>query len=133
MLVRRADLRTLEVSERKTWSRVWSRESRQFARARVFTAGLQQQRQRQQQQPEITVDKLVFSYKSLLLLFLKGVGVSAHTATQGELLPRRWVNHVQRALGTLQLLTFRPCDTKTTRHLLLHVHSDYNPTLSRGV
>lgn len=70
-----------------------------------FTAELRQH------QPEITVDKLVFS-KSL-----EGVGISAHPTAQGELLPRWWVNHMQRALSTLQLLAFGPC--RTMRQLLL--------------
>lgn len=43
---------------------------------------------------------------------LEGVGVSADPAAQGKLLPRRWVNHVQGALRSLQLFTLWPCDGK---------------------
>lgn len=39
---------------------------------------------------------------------LEGVRVAAHPAPQRELLPSRWVLHVQRTLVSLQLLRLGP-------------------------
>lgn len=71
----------------------------------------------QQQQPEITVDKLVFSES----LVLEGVSVSAHPTAQSELLPCWWVNHMQRALRSLQLLAFGPCDREEQEKQLTYM------------
>lgn len=109
MVVRRADLRTLSVQSKETWPQPGPGDLTMQEPSFFSTAGASFQ-----QQPEITVDKLT-SVKSLVLFFfsfcfclLEGVGVSAHPATQSELLPRWWMNHVQWALGALQLLAFGP-------------------------
>lgn len=109
MVVRRADLRTLSVQSKETWPQpgpgdLTMQEPSFFFHGWGFFSAAARNHSRQTD----------FGKKSCSFFFLfcfcllEGVGVSAHPATQSELLPRWWMNHVQWALGALQLLAFGP-------------------------